>query len=68
VVEGYIAQEPRGVNGFGYDPIFEVPERGQTFGELGEAYKHSVSHRGRAVAAALPGLRALARSETGGAA
>jgi XTP/dITP diphosphohydrolase len=68
VVEGYIATEPRGANGFGYDPIFEVPERGQTFGELGEVYKHSVSHRGRAVDAALPGLRALARSETGGAA
>ncbi|HEY7982593.1 MAG TPA: RdgB/HAM1 family non-canonical purine NTP pyrophosphatase [Ktedonobacterales bacterium] len=68
VVEGLIANEPRGANGFGYDPIFEVPERGQTFGELGEEYKHTVSHRGRAVAAALPGLRALAHSATGGAA
>jgi XTP/dITP diphosphohydrolase len=68
VVEGYIAQEPRGSNGFGYDPIFEVAERGQTFGELGADYKHSVSHRGRAAVAALPGLRALARSEAGGAA
>ncbi|HEV2235040.1 MAG TPA: RdgB/HAM1 family non-canonical purine NTP pyrophosphatase, partial [Ktedonobacterales bacterium] len=48
-VEGYIATEPRGAHGFGYDPIFEVPERGLTFGELGEEYKHAVSHRGRAV-------------------
>jgi XTP/dITP diphosphohydrolase len=68
VVKGYIAEEPRGANGFGYDPIFEVPERGQTFGELGEEYKHMVGHRGRAVAAALPGLRALASDVTGGAA
>jgi XTP/dITP diphosphohydrolase len=68
VVEGYIASEPRGANDFGYDPIFEVPERGQTFGELSEEYKHTVSHRGRAVAAALPGLRALARELTSGAA
>lgn len=66
VVEGYIAEQPRGANGFGYDPIFEVPARGQTFGELGEEYKHSVSHRGRAVAAALPGLRALASDLAGG--
>jgi XTP/dITP diphosphohydrolase len=65
-VEGYIATEPRGTNGFGYDPIFEVPERGQTFGELSAEYKHSVSHRGRAVAAALPGLQALAHDLAGG--
>jgi XTP/dITP diphosphohydrolase len=67
VVEGSIAERPRGTNGFGYDPIFEMPERGQTFGELGEDYKHSVSHRGRAVAAALPGLRELARDMMGSA-
>ena len=56
VVEGSLALEPRGGNGFGYDPIF-VPEGQQsTFGELPEAIKHGLSHRGRASAAFLAGL------------
>ncbi len=52
VCEGLIAPEPRGANGFGYDPIFLVPEYGRTFGELGDAVKAQISHRARAAHAA----------------
>jgi XTP/dITP diphosphohydrolase len=45
-VEGRIAVEPRGENGFGYDPIFELPVRGLTVAELSASEKHAVSHRG----------------------
>jgi XTP/dITP diphosphohydrolase len=58
-VEGRIAAEPRGTGGFGYDPLFELPDEGRTFGEMTAAEKHWISHRGRAVAAALPELRSL---------
>jgi XTP/dITP diphosphohydrolase len=51
-VEGRIAREPRGSGGFGYDPIFYVPDLGGTFGELPAAEKHRVSHRARAAQAA----------------
>ncbi len=61
VVEGRIAYSLRGTNGFGYDPIFEVPELGRTFGEMPAEAKHRVSHRARAAAAILPALTALAR-------
>lgn len=49
VVEGSITREPRGGNGFGYDPIF-VPTEGPglTFAEMDPATKHGLSHRGRA--------------------
>ena len=50
--EGQIARAPRGGNGFGYDPIFLLPERGRTMAELSSAEKHAISHRGRAGAAA----------------
>ena len=53
VVEGSVANEMRGDGGFGYDPIFLLPE-GHTTAELPEADKDRVSHRGRAVAAAMP--------------
>lgn len=47
-VEGRIAETIRGVNGFGYDPLF-IPEGfDQTFGELGPSIKHQMSHRARA--------------------
>ena len=45
-VEGRIAHEPRGENGFGYDPIFLLPERGLTTAELPPYEKHAISHRG----------------------
>ena len=48
-IEGRIGYEERGVNGFGYDPIFYVPEFGKTTAELTEEEKNQVSHRGRAL-------------------
>lgn len=51
-VEGVIADEPRGENGFGYDPIFLVPEFGRTTAEMAPEEKHRISHRGRAAEAA----------------
>lgn len=48
-VEGYIATECRGTEGFGYDPLFSPEETGKTFAELGVAVKNSLSHRARAV-------------------
>lgn len=50
-VEGTLAFEPRGTNGFGYDPIFIPDEFEQTFGELPTDLQHSLSHRGRAARA-----------------
>jgi XTP/dITP diphosphohydrolase len=47
-VEGEIAAEPRGSNGFGYDPIFFYPPLGCTLAELDRATKATVSHRGKA--------------------
>jgi len=55
-VEGTLALQPRGHQGFGYDPLF-IPEGfEQTFGELPAPVKHQLSHRGRACAAFLAGL------------
>jgi len=56
---GEIALEPRGVNGFGYDPIFLFPELGRTYAELKPAEKNRVSHRARAVASLLKRLESL---------
>src|SRR6185436_14280832 len=50
-VEGRIVDEPRGVNGFGYDPYFYYPPFGMTFAEASPERKLEVSHRGRALAA-----------------
>jgi len=49
-VEGTLAEEPRGPNGFGYDPLFFYPPFGCTFGEAPLAEKMKVSHRARALA------------------
>jgi XTP/dITP diphosphohydrolase len=49
-VEGRIALEPRGPNGFGYDPLFFYPPFGKTFGEVAAEDKDKVSHRGKAFA------------------
>ena len=46
--EGVIAFEPRGEHGFGYDPVFYVPEHGQTMAELEPEVKNRISHRARA--------------------
>ena len=51
VIEGTIADEPRGERGFGYDPIFFYPPLGRTTGELEQDVKATVSHRGKAFAA-----------------
>jgi XTP/dITP diphosphohydrolase len=47
-IEGLITDPPRGENGFGYDPIFLVPEFGKTTAELAPVEKNRISHRGRA--------------------
>lgn len=48
-IEGYIGYEERGEGGFGYDPIFMVPELGCSTAELTDAEKNAISHRGRAL-------------------
>lgn len=55
-VYGTIAPEPRGNGGFGYDPLFFVPELGKTIAELPDSQKDSLSHRGRAARHMLPML------------
>jgi XTP/dITP diphosphohydrolase len=57
-MDGSLAREPRGSGGFGYDPVFQLPS-GLTTAELPETEKDRISHRGRAVAAAMPRLRGL---------
>ncbi len=49
MVEGQIAQAPRGSNGFGYDPLFWIPSLGRTTAELSPEQKNALSHRGKAV-------------------
>ena len=51
IIEGRIGHAPAGDNGFGYDPIFYLPERGCTSAELTEEEKNAISHRGRALKA-----------------
>lgn len=48
-VEGSILRSPRGVNGFGYDPLFRVASLEKTTAELSPAEKHALSHRGKAM-------------------
>lgn len=49
IVDGEIATEPRGEQGFGYDPIFIPEQTGLTFAQMGEEGKNQISHRARAV-------------------
>ncbi len=57
-LDGVIAEAPRGKNGFGYDPLFVLPD-GRTLAELGMEEKNGLSHRGRALRAILPRLKSL---------
>jgi XTP/dITP diphosphohydrolase len=59
VCEGMIAYEPVGEGGFGYDPIFYVPDYESTLAQLSRDTKNRISHRARAVQAALPTLAQL---------
>jgi XTP/dITP diphosphohydrolase len=61
--EGEIALEPRGSEGFGYDPIFIVPAYGRTFAELGSKKKNQISHRAVALKKAKDLLSAHQNSE-----
>ncbi|HLG29192.1 MAG TPA: non-canonical purine NTP pyrophosphatase, partial [Candidatus Brocadiales bacterium] len=47
--DGVIIREPRGEHGFGYDPVFLVPEYGRTFAELSPSEKNQISHRAQAL-------------------
>ena len=58
--DGLLTRTPRGTGGFGYDPIFFYPPFGATFGEITDERKATVSHRGRAAAAARAVLLGMA--------
>ena len=60
VCEGSIAIDPRGTNGFGYDPIFVPDGYGETFGEMDDDVKNSMSHRALATAKIMRYLRDFA--------
>jgi XTP/dITP diphosphohydrolase len=61
---GRLTREPRGPAGFGYDPLFFIPEYHKTFGELSPLVKHQLSHRARAFAGFRRGLeRMIAQGE-----
>jgi XTP/dITP diphosphohydrolase len=60
-VEGEILTAPRGTGGFGYDPLFWLPDLRRTMAEISLEEKHTLSHRGRAFRALLPRLRDLVR-------
>jgi len=59
---GTIAVERSGQGGFGYDPLFTIPEYHLTFAQLGSAVKNVLSHRSRALRLLVPKLRTLPRS------
>jgi XTP/dITP diphosphohydrolase len=58
-VEGRIVDEPAGTNGFGYDPVFFLPELGKTVAQLPDTEKNAISHRGNAIARLKPQLNQL---------
>ncbi|MCH7592477.1 MAG: XTP/dITP diphosphatase [Planctomycetes bacterium] len=58
-IEGVIVDEPRGHNGFGYDPHFLVPDCGLTAAEMPSEQKNRISHRGRALQAIRPAIEQI---------
>ncbi len=65
ICPGVIIDEPRGTGGFGYDPVFFIPEIGKTMAELTPEEKNRLSHRGRAGRCARPFLMDLPTKEAG---
>ncbi|HSV26260.1 MAG TPA: RdgB/HAM1 family non-canonical purine NTP pyrophosphatase [Sedimentisphaerales bacterium] len=65
VLEGVIAQEEVGTNGFGYDPVFYVPKMGKTVGQMSSEEKNAISHRSQAVQQLKPRLLELLREISG---
>jgi XTP/dITP diphosphohydrolase len=61
-LEGFIAEKPAGANGFGYDPIFFVPQFDKTVAQLVSSDKNDISHRSRAVKKLKPQLEKLLKS------
>jgi XTP/dITP diphosphohydrolase len=59
ICRGEILHAPRGDSGFGYDPIFYVPEKQLTFAEMTPELKRSVSHRGKAFTSLIPQLQTM---------
>ena len=59
---GEILMEPRGQGGFGYDPLFWLPDQGKSAAELSKETKNKISHRGRACASLLQSMQALLAS------
>ena len=59
ICRGRILLAPAGSGGFGYDPLFEIPEYHHTFGELSPAVKSVLSHRSRAIRQIVPQIIAL---------
>ena len=49
ICEGFMAGEPKGTHGFGYDPLFFLPEYNMTTAEMSPTEKHKISHRGKAL-------------------
>lgn len=60
---GRIAEAPWGTGGFGYDPLFWVPQYGRTFGQLPPEVKRAISHRAEALRQLRPVLEAVARGQ-----
>lgn len=63
VIEGMIAHEPAGNGGFGYDPIFYLPEYGMTSAEIPTEKKNEISHRGKALQSMKEKLKGVHRGK-----
>ena len=63
VCHGFINSEPHGTNGFGYDPIFYIPEESRTMAQLTSEEKNRISHRGRALEKAFEIIKQIAGAQ-----